>query len=126
QLYSLQKGLPAEQISQVAKSMKVIDVGSELQDMADTAAVMKSLDLIISVDTAPVHLAGALGREVWTLLAYSADWRWMMGREQTPWYPTMRLFRQTQLDQWDDVMARVTANVASSIKLRATGARPAD
>jgi hypothetical protein len=72
-----------------------------------TASVMRALDLVISVDSMPAHLAGALGVPVWTLLPYDADWRWMEGRDDSPWYPTMRLFRQECPGEWDAVVARV-------------------
>ena len=73
----------------------------------DTAAVLKNLDLVISVDTAIAHLAGALGIPVWVALPFAPDWRWLMGREDSPWYPTMRLFRQTRPGQWEDVFHHI-------------------
>ncbi|MGY8650114.1 MAG: glycosyltransferase family 9 protein, partial [Verrucomicrobiia bacterium] len=76
-------------------------------DFADTAAILSQTDLVISVDTATAHLAGALGRPAWTLLPHAADWRWRLHRNDTPWYPTMRLFRQSQTNQWDDVMEEI-------------------
>lgn len=79
----------------------------------DTAAILLNLDLVISVDTAIAHLAGALGRPVWTLLPYAADWRWMLHRSDTPWYPSMRLFRQPRLNDWPSVLQQVTAEIAS-------------
>ncbi|MBV8119682.1 MAG: hypothetical protein JO081_07070, partial [Alphaproteobacteria bacterium] len=78
----------------------------------DSAAVMMNLDLVISSDTAAAHLAGALGRPVWIVLKLVPDWRWMMAREDTPWYPTARLFRQTRRDDWDEVFERVAADLA--------------
>ena len=77
----------------------------------DTAAVMKTLDLVISSDTAVAHLAGALGVPVWVALSKVPDWRWMLEREDSPWYPTMRLFRQTEAGNWDGVFARMAAEV---------------
>lgn len=85
----------------------LIDLTEHIADFADTAAFMSELDLIISVDTAAAHLAGALGRSVWTLLPFVPDWRWGLGREDTPWYPTMRLFRQATAGDWECVMHRV-------------------
>jgi tetratricopeptide (TPR) repeat protein len=79
----------------------------ELHDFAETAAAILNLDLIISVDTAVAHLAGALGKPVWTLLPHAADWRWLMDREDTPWYPTMRLFRQPRRGHWTPVIETV-------------------
>ena len=85
----------------------LIDLTREITDFADTAALMAELDLIISVDTAVAHLAGALGRSTWTLLPFVPDWRWGLEREDTPWYPTMRLFRQPKAGDWDSVIRRV-------------------
>jgi Flp pilus assembly protein TadD len=85
----------------------VVDVGSALADFAETAAVLNRLDLIITVDTATAHLAGALGRPVWTLLCHTPDWRWHLKRSDSPWYPTMRLFRQPRYGDWDSVVAAV-------------------
>ena len=79
----------------------------------DTAAIVSNLDLTISVDTAVAHLAGALGRPVWTLLPYAPDWRWMLHRSDTPWYPTMRLFRQFKLNDWPGVLRQVASEIAS-------------
>ncbi len=83
------------------------DLGVQISDFADTAAVIENIDLIISIDTAIVHLAGALGKEVWTLLPYSPDWRWMLDREDSPWYPTMKLFRQPEPGDWDSVFSSI-------------------
>ncbi len=80
-------------------------------DILEAATVMCRLDLVISVDTMPAHLAGALGLPVWTLLAHEADWRWMEDREDTPWYPTMRLFRQPRPGDWSTVITRVAAEL---------------
>jgi ADP-heptose:LPS heptosyltransferase len=85
----------------------VFDAGPDLHDFADTAALIAHLDLVISVDSAVCHLAGALGKPTWTLLDFAAEWRWLQVRDDTPWYPTMRLFRQRQRRNWDDVVAEV-------------------
>jgi len=84
-----------------------VDLSPYMESFADTAALMDHLDLVIAVDTAPLHLAGALGRQVWGLLPVVPDWRWMLAREDTPWYPTMRLFRQSEARSWAEVIARV-------------------
>ena len=81
----------------------------------DTAAVMENLDLIITTDTAAAHLAGGLGVPVWTALAYVADWRWLLDREETPWYPTMRLFRQTEPGNWSEVFERMTRELKQQL-----------
>jgi ADP-heptose:LPS heptosyltransferase len=85
----------------------VLNLGDELVDFAETAAAISELDLVVTVDTAVAHLAGSLGKPVWLLLMYAPDWRWMLAREDTPWYPTMRLFRQTRPGEWGDVVERV-------------------
>ena len=89
------------------------NLAEELIDFAETAAVICELDLVITVDTAVAHLAGSLGKPVWLLLAYAPDWRWMLGREDTPWYPTMRLFRQKRPGEWGDVVERVLEELGS-------------
>jgi tetratricopeptide (TPR) repeat protein len=105
--YSLQKGPATEQIASAGRKMGLTDLGPDLHDFADTAAAIMNLDLVISVDTAVAHLAGALGRPVWTLLPFHACWRWMEEREDTPWYPTMRLFRQCGRGDWANVLRRL-------------------
>ncbi|MBI1273420.1 MAG: tetratricopeptide repeat protein [Alphaproteobacteria bacterium] len=94
------------------KTLPVIDCGSMIGDFADTARIMQQLDLVISVDTAAVHLAGALGRPVWVMLPLGPDWRWLTGREDSPWYPSARLYRQTKAREWADVIANVAAALA--------------
>ncbi len=108
QLYSLQKGRPAEQISDLAADMSLINLGQSFADFSDTAAAIENLDLVISVDTSVAHLAGAMGKPVWVLLPFVPDWRWMLSRRDSPWYPTMKLFRQNSHGNWDEVFGRVT------------------
>ena len=91
---------------------QVEHLGDALETFADTAAVIASLDLIISIDSAMVHLAGALGKPVWVLLPYSPDWRWLLDRNDSPWYPTARLFRQARVDDWSGVVESVTEELA--------------
>ena len=107
QFFLLQKGAAAAQAANPPAGLRVIDLGPDLHDFADTAAVIEQLDLTICVDTSVAHLAGALGKPVWLLLPTPAEWRWMAGREDSPWYPTMRLFRQERQGDWAGVMARV-------------------
>jgi hypothetical protein len=92
-LYSLQKGDAAGQIAGAPAGMKIVDLSSRLTDFNQTAAAIAGLDLVIAVDTAIVHLAGAMAKPVWTLLPFCPDWRWLLNRSDSPWYPTMRLFR---------------------------------
>jgi hypothetical protein len=92
--------------------LAIMDPGMELADFADTAALISQLDLVISVDTSVAHLAGAMGKPVWLLLPFSPDWRWLMLREDSPWYPTMRLFRQRRLGNWDDVIGRLVKELS--------------
>lgn len=107
---SLQKGAGEDQALHPPAGLALLPLGAQLTDFADTAALVANMDLVISVDTAVTHVAGALGRPVWTLLPdFKADWRWLTGRDDTPWYPTMRLFRQPPGGGWDSVIAGVTA-----------------
>lgn len=105
--FSLQKGPQADEALNPPDGLNLIDLQNDLPDFHHTAAAIMNLDLVISVDTAVAHLAGALGRPVWTLLPFAPDWRWMLGRTDSPWYPTMRLFRQKQRDDWDSVIREV-------------------
>jgi len=104
-LFSLQKGEAANQ--PVPKDMKLISLTEDLADFTDTAAAIANLDLLISVDISVVHLAGAMGKSVWTLLPFVADWRWLLDRNDTPWYLTMRLFRQPRSQDWTNVFNQV-------------------
>jgi tetratricopeptide (TPR) repeat protein len=114
--YSLQKGEGAEQVRSAPPDFPLTDLGPRLSDFAETAAVLASLDLLISVDTALVHLAGALGKPVWTLLAYAPDFRWLLQRDDSPWYPTMRLFRQPAFHAWPPVFERVAAALTKFVQ----------
>ncbi|MDB9315111.1 TIGR03032 family protein [Spirulina sp. CS-785/01] len=105
--YSLQKGDRTAEFARLPEDIEIEDLSPQLTDYAATARIIKELDLIITVDTSVAHLAGAFGKLVWTLLCYTPDWRWMLDRNDTPWYPTMRLFRQSQPYQWLDVFERV-------------------
>ncbi|WP_246791279.1 tetratricopeptide repeat protein [Bradyrhizobium commune] len=113
QLYSLQKE-PRPEDGDVLAALgdDVIDLAPALGSFADTAAAVAALDLVIAVDTSVAHLAGALGRPVWMLTPYALDWRWLRDREDSPWYPTMRLFRQLKPRQWDDPLMRLSAALA--------------
>ncbi|MBV8886070.1 MAG: glycosyltransferase family protein [Chroococcidiopsidaceae cyanobacterium CP_BM_RX_35] len=105
--YSLQKGSRVKDLDQLPYEELLQDLSHQIVDFADTAALVAQLDLVITVDTAVAHLAGALGQPVWVLLSFVPDWRWMMDREDSPWYPTMRLFRQKEPGDWAGVFERV-------------------
>jgi tetratricopeptide (TPR) repeat protein len=104
---SLQKGPPAAQAATPPAGMRLLDFTEELDDFADTAALVEALDLVISVDTSVLHLAGALGKPVWLLNRFDSCWRWLQDRDDSPWYPTLRQFRQTAPGDWDGVVASV-------------------
>jgi hypothetical protein len=89
------------------------DFSGELTDWAATAALIEALDLVIAVDSGVAHLAGALGREVWLLNRYAPDWRWLLGREDSPWYPSMRQFRQSTPGDWEAVLKTVASCVSN-------------
>lgn len=111
--YSLQKYEPSAQAPSLPAAPKLRDFASELTDFADTAGLVQNLDLVISVDTAVVHLAGALARPVWVMVAAASDWRWLRERCDNPWYPTLKVFRQQTLGNWDGVMRRITQELRS-------------
>ncbi|MEE8207666.1 MAG: tetratricopeptide repeat protein, partial [Nitrosomonadaceae bacterium] len=116
--YSLQKGLASIEAFNPPEDMKLINLEDELNDFTDTAAVIANLDLVISVDTAVAHLAGALGKTVWTLLPFVPDWRWLQNRDDSPWYPSMRLFRQTRTNNWAGVFEQVKEALNSHLLLK--------
>jgi tetratricopeptide (TPR) repeat protein len=117
-LISLQHGAGTEQLAALEGQFPVLDLTHRLDKTAgafmDTAAIMMNLDLVISSDTAVPHLAGALGVPVWIALPLVPDWRWLLGREDSPWYPTLRLFRQTELEKWEDVFERMAGEIRMS------------
>jgi tetratricopeptide (TPR) repeat protein len=103
--YSLQKGPVSQDLA--SSPLRIVDLSRHLEDFADTAAIVSNLDLVISVDTAVAHLAGAMGKPVWVLVPRVSDWRWLRDRTDSPWYPTMRLFRQTAIGRWDNVLEQI-------------------
>jgi hypothetical protein len=117
--FSLQKGPGTDQLGAVANGFPVMDLGSKLDEASgafmDTAAIMKNLDLVITSDTAIAHLAGALGVPVWVALPLVPNWRWLLHREDSPWYPTMRLFRQTERGNWQQVFERMVGELEKMI-----------
>ncbi|MFM0376280.1 tetratricopeptide repeat protein [Paraburkholderia strydomiana] len=105
--FSLQKGEAQYDAAALSEEIDMHDLGPEIHDFMDTLAIIQSLDLVVTVDTAVAHLAGACGTPVWVLVPTFTDWRWMAERADSPWYPSMRLFRQRELNQWDVVLADV-------------------
>ena len=114
-LFSLQKGPATSELHTAPPGSRVIDLSQDLGDFAETAAALGELDLFISTDTGPAHLAGALARPVWLLVSAVPDWRWMIGRADSPWYPTMRLFRQSRIGEWTAVFEQVTRALAERV-----------
>jgi tetratricopeptide (TPR) repeat protein/glycosyltransferase involved in cell wall biosynthesis len=105
--FSLQCGPASAELNKLPADVQVEDIGSQVRDFADTAAAMGQMDLVISVCTSTLHLAGALGRPVWGVLSYAPCWRWMLGRSDTPWYPNMTLFRQPKPGDWAGAIAQI-------------------
>ena len=116
--FSLQKDCGAEQIRQLPGASGIVDHTNSIRDFADTAALLAQLDLVISVDTAVLHLAGALGTPAWALLAFAPDWRWFLDRSDSPWYPAIRLFRQSRLAEWEPVVAAVREELHNLVQSR--------
>jgi tetratricopeptide (TPR) repeat protein len=112
---SLQKGSAANQLFDLAPRARPLDLMDEVNDFADTAALVANLDLVISVDTSVVHLAGAMAKPVWILSRLDGCWRWLTGREDSPWYPTARLFQQREPGEWGPVIAEVAARLAEVV-----------
>lgn len=122
---SLQKDVRDADLATLDALPAVRHFGDRIEDFTDTAALCAQCDLVISVDTSVVHLAGAMGRPTWVLLPFAADWRWLLGRDDSPWYPSVRLYRQGHIGDWDGAMARVKRDLLAA--LPATGLpRPAD
>jgi len=109
--YSFQKGPSRADITEWPAGSEVMDLGGELASFDDTAAWLQKMDLVIASDTAVAHLAGALGRPTWLALRYVPAARWLLGRPDSPWYPTFRLYRQSRLDDWAPVFAEIIADV---------------
>jgi len=114
---SLQIGPKAAEAKSPPEGMNLIDLGNEITSFDDTAAILSVADLLISIDSAPVHLAGALGRPAWVLLQFLADWRWFPDREDSPWYPSLRLFRQPKRGDWAGCVTRLAKELKSMFNL---------
>jgi ADP-heptose:LPS heptosyltransferase len=109
--FSFQKGERCGELANLPPGVSVQDLSVYFHDFGDLALLLNRMDLVITVDTSVAHLAGALGKPVWTLLTHVPDWRWLLEGETTPWYPTMRLFRQSRPNNWSDVMRRVATKL---------------
>jgi hypothetical protein len=114
QWFSLQVGPAVAQLAEPGIQGKINDLAPRLTDYAETAAAISQLDLVITADTSVAHLAGSLGTPVWMLTPFAPDWRWLLGREDSPWYPGMRLFRQRVAGDWPGVMHDVAAALRQS------------
>jgi len=115
--YSLQKNEASRAaVSSAVPDLPLRDLSDDIHDFADTAALIQNLDLVVCVDTAVAHLAGALGKRVWLMIPFVPDWRWLLDRSDSPWYPTMRIFRQSRLRDWAGVVAEVAAALRQCIE----------
>jgi hypothetical protein len=123
-LVALQVGEGRDQLASFTKRWPLVDVGDRLDDFSDTAAVIQNLDLVIACDSAVAHLAGALGRPAWVALPFVPDWRWLLDREDSPWYPTVRRFRQTTPGDWAGVFARILDAVRERVGIRTGSTNP--
>jgi hypothetical protein len=113
-LVSLQKGPAQAQIGGYWGRAPLINLGPDIRDYADTMAILEGLDLLVTVDTSVGHLAGAMGKPAWIMLPFAPDWRWLLDRSDSPWYPSVRLFRQKKPHNWDAVVADIVAELEGS------------
>jgi ADP-heptose:LPS heptosyltransferase len=111
--FSLQLGPAAKQLQQPPPGLNITDLSAQIDKFDDTAAILAQLDLLITIDSAPAHLAGAMGRPGWVLLTHSPDFRWLTDRTDSPWYPSLRLYRQPRHNQWDPVMDKIAQDLAA-------------
>jgi|GEM_PF-384380 len=116
--HSLQVGNGVAEFQAFTERDNVFDHSKNIKDFADTAAILAELDVLVTVDTAVCHLAGAMGKDVWTMVPYGGEWRWLRNREDTPWYPSMRLVRQKVLGDWGSVLERVREGLEGAVKSR--------
>jgi len=122
-LLALQKGPKTQQAGAWYGRAPMFNIGTEIDDYDDTMAILANLDLLVTVDTSVAHLAGAMGRPVWIMLPRAPDWRWLLDRSDTPWYPSARLFRQHNTRRWDDVVQAIAAELGASRAQDAIGTR---
>jgi hypothetical protein len=116
----LQKGEKTGEINELPRDIQFINLGDEFNDFSDAAAVVAQLDLVISIDTAVAHLAATMEKPVWLMLSYPPDFRWFLDREDSPWYPSMRIFRQTEYGDWKPVINRVKEELHKQLYLYVT------
>lgn len=114
-LLSIQKGPKTNQAGGWYGRAPLINLGAEIDDYDDTMAILANIDCLVTVDTSVAHLAGAMGRPVWIMLPFAPDWRWLLNRSDTPWYPSVRLFRQSSPRRWDDVLQNVAAALTEEV-----------
>ena len=124
-LYNLQKDPPSNKKTELVKDISIEYIGREFEDFTDTAAAIENMDLVISVDTSVLHLAGAMGKPVWAIIPFVPDWRWMLDRQDSPWYPTMRLFRQKEPGNWDELLTRLAEQLQILVQLSGLNATTA-
>ncbi len=124
QFVSLQKGVRDQDRAFLDERKDIIDLTEHLTDFSDTAALVSCLDLVISVDTSVVHLTGALGVPVWTMLPFNPDWRWLLNRDDSPWYSSMRLFRQPKRGDWASVVDDVRGELEALVSASPQGQKP--
>jgi ADP-heptose:LPS heptosyltransferase len=117
QYFCLQKDVREEDREALEASENIFSFDDDSMDFADTAALCECMDVVVSVDTSVAHLSGALGRPTWILLPHVPDWRWMLDREDTPWYPTAKLYRQRAPDDWNETFARVAADLRAAASM---------
>ena len=124
QFVSLQKGVRGQDRALLGERPDIVDLTEQLTDFSDTAALVSCLDLVISVDTSVVHLAGALGAPVWTMVPFNPDWRWLLNRDDSPWYSSMRLFRQPERGDWASVVDCVRLELERLVSALGPGQEP--
>jgi hypothetical protein len=116
EFHSLQKEIRGEDAEYLRDEPRIVLHHDALHDFSDTAALIHEMDLVISVDTSVAHLAGALGRPLWILLPYAPDFRWMLGRNDSVWYPSATLFRQTGIGDWNSIIGHLAQALKQNIE----------
>ena len=117
-LYSLQKGNSEAQLENLPDNIDITNLGKSFKDFSDTAAAIENLDLIIAVDSSVAHLSAAMGKDTFILLRYSADWKWLLNRDDTIWYEKVKLFRQNEPNDWCEVINRVIEHIKNEYNLK--------